>query len=134
MDKSSDPFCGTGQEERFFPWAAMLENKLWGLQLTDMDQIGILQANTGGEANRLVNNYLAAGASRPDIAVKNIWTELRKRYGTTDIVAANLRHKLDSFPSIKGNTNLGKKLRELQDICLVVNSHIDMVPSLSVLI
>lgn len=70
FDKASDPFSGAGQEERFFAWAAMLENKLRGVHLTDMDQIGVLQANTCGEANSLVNTYLAAGAIDPSHAVK----------------------------------------------------------------
>lgn len=125
-----DPFAGSGQEERFFTWSALLQNRMSGVELSAMDQISVLKANTIGEANKLVENFLAAASSDPTSALKIIWEKLKQRYGSSEHVANNLRKRLCEFPVIRSDDDFSKRLRELEDLCLVVNAHMGVVPSL----
>lgn len=122
--KSSDPFLGLEHEERFHIWKALLQNRFQGVPLTPLDEIGVLQANTAGEAKKLVDrncgSYLAAGDTDPSLALKNIWAQLARRYGATATVAHSLRKKLSQFPVVADDKNLGKSMRELHDLCVVI--------------
>lgn len=131
--KSANPFGGTGQEDRFHFWVSLLGNRLRGLSLSALDVIGVLMANTSGEANKLIQDFQVAGGSNPEAALALIWTKLYQRYGSGERVASSLRSRLLSSPSIVSDGAMGRKLRELADLCSIVEAQISNIPELSTL-
>ena len=78
-----------------------MQSKMAGIPLSPMEEVGVIMANTDGEAFRVVENLQAACGGDTVAAVAFIWKELRQQYGSPVQIAATLFKWLDSFPAIK---------------------------------
>ena len=85
--------------------------------MSPIDEVGILLANTSGDAFQVVKDFHAASGADAALALKNIWDELNSRFGSSSKVASSLRKKIESFPLIKEGTKFGPQVRNLRDLC-----------------
>ena len=70
----------------------------------------------------MIENYLSAGASNPDLTLNKIWAILDKHYGCPLKVSHALQKKLQAFPSIR-HTNIGLKLQDLLYLCRSIDAN-----------
>lgn len=78
--KGADPYCG--EPHRFWTWVHIIQNKVRNLNLSALDIITVLEANTVGKPQKLVQDFLAAGGANPDAALQKIWEALHERFGS----------------------------------------------------
>ena len=97
--KSEIPF--DGEPSRFNSWLALLKNRVIGIQLSSIDMMSILAANTTGEPFNIVQCYLSALADNPEETLEKIWQALHNQFGSPVQICASLKRKLELFPIIK---------------------------------
>ena len=112
----------SGEPHRFHAWVKLMECDLNSVQLTAVETIKVLMANTSDEPLKLIEDHFYAGASNPDLALRNIWIALKRQFGSDSQVSASLLRKIDEFPVVKG-MNQGPKVRELLHLCKLIQSY-----------
>ena len=126
---NGDPFMFSG-------WFRSLKNRLEPLNLSPLDVIDILEAQTSGAPREVVQTFKVAYGNNPRLAMDTIFDKLKKRFGDSTEIANELRHKLTKFPEIRGTENdpkVASSLRKLSDLCLIIRAHLDSVEDLQTL-
>ena len=122
----SDAFSGEGEEALFETWSEQLRARMAPYHLSASDEINTIKANTSGAALALVKHMHAAAGADAKAALRDIWQELRRRYGSGPVVVAALRKKLDAVVISKSDSPLlGQQIRQLRDVCLLIQRRIN---------
>ena len=129
LKKAIDPF--DGDPFRYHPWFSLLSNRIANLNLSSLDIIDVLLANTSGKQFNMIKNYnTAAGYANPQVTLQNILSALHREFGSSLRVSSELINRLDSFPILK--TGQDDKMRELCIFCEILLSNMPYCPDLSV--
>jgi hypothetical protein len=130
----SSPFYG--EAYHFQSWWSSLEARILPLNPTALDIIDVLEAHTSGAPHELIKLYKSIQGSNPGVALNIIKQKLQVRFGDRNEVSSTLRKKLTLFPIIKGtesSQNVATKLRQLSDLCLLIQAHMNSTPDLQTL-
>lgn len=112
----------TGEPHMYHAWLRLLTNEFEDIELSSVDKIKILMANTSEEPLKLIQGLFYAGANNPDKALENIWRSLNQQFGSNMHVASSIGKKIMEFPSIKYMSQ-GKEVRELLNLCQLIESY-----------
>ena len=118
-----------GEPHKFNSWKMFLTNRMRCVELTPIDSIAILSANTGGEPHKVVEQYKLSMGYDPQVTLDRIWAALHRKFGSYIQVCAALSSRIDSFPVIRP-PNVTDKLSELVDICRVIELNMEGNPEL----
>ena len=83
---------------------------------------------TRASPQRLVNSFRKRQYHNTSVVLKELWTELEKRYGNTAIITNCLLARLKELAKF-GEQEKGK-LQVFSDLCIDVASQIDQLPVL----
>jgi hypothetical protein len=119
-----------GDPSRFHSWRAILEAKMKGLDLTPMDTIAVLQAQTSGEALQVVQNVAVTVGFEPTETLTRVWAQLGKRFGRDSQIADSIRARILNYPAIVGRAGDAKRVREFSDQCAIALAHLPRVQEL----
>ena len=106
------------------------------LNLHPIDVIDILEAHTEGPPHSVVRTFSCSIGRNPEEALNTIIKELEERFGSSQEVADELLKQLRGFPKIRGIESEGRvalKLRQLGDLCTVIEQHVEFIPDLTIL-
>ena len=93
-------------------------------------EINYLRSYTKGEAQKVVNNYRQRQYRDPVVALRNVWTELERRFGSTVAITNVLVQRLQNTSRFEGDSD---KLQRFADVCADVDSQLDFLPGLGCL-
>ena len=128
MQGDQSPF--SGESSKFHAWAAKIERKITGINLSPMDVIDLLETSTKGEAKRIIQSYAEVAPASPEETLNDIWTELYQGFGTPVKIYQELSSKLEAFPFIKHH-NDKEKIRDLIRLCRLIKLNMNAIPQLS---
>ena len=117
--KSDRPF--TGDPTEFHRWAERLSARVKNIVLEPTDILAIIEANTAGKVQKLVQEYVKFDAAEPAIVLQELWSVLYKRYGSSALLCQELDKEVDAFPAIKPGQN--ERLDSLLRLCRKVLSN-----------
>lgn len=112
----------SGEPHKFHTWLNIIENEIANVNLSPIDTIKVLIANTTGEPLKLIEDLFYAGAGDPHRALENIVQNLKRHFGSDMQVASSLVKKVREFPPIKYMSQ-GKQVRELLHLCQLIDSY-----------
>jgi len=118
--QSTAPF--DGDPRQYNSWYLLLQNRMKDVNLSPLDVITILLANTGGEPNSRIRDYLAAGAADPERTLQKIWSMLLKEYGASVKVCQAIQKNLDGIQNIRP-PNVKIKLKDLVHACRIIEAN-----------
>ena len=125
---ATDPF--DGDPKRYNAWLSGLNNKTDGLNLSNLDKLLILKANTVKEPQRLVEDYISSGMN-PSEALPQLLHELKKEFGSSVLIANSLNHQVNSFMPIK-STHQTDRLKELVRLCKYIEINMNNTEELTI--
>lgn len=134
--KQTPPCPFDGRAHEYHGWVKSINVKMDRLQLSSIDKIEILEAQTCGGPRDVIKTFRNAYGAFPDTAIKIIYEKLEKRFGSDLEVATQLRAKLNELPEIRGSQthiNVALQLRKMSDLFITVAAHMDLVPDLQTL-
>lgn len=118
-----------GEAHQFNNWTHRIAALIEGLPISSMNIMEILSANCTGEPRALIEDYRTIARGDPTETLNNIWRELYKKYGTSDVIFNQLEKKVTEFPPIKHEKDK-KRFIELHRLCRIIYSNIMEVPDL----
>jgi len=127
----NNPYAG--EPHLFQSWMKNLTMNMDKLNLPASDRIEILENHTTESALKVVQTFKTAFGYKPDLALSVILDKLRKRFGSSTEVACELKQRVLSFPEIRGkdgDSSVAFALRDLSDICTIINAQIADVDDL----
>ena len=67
----------------FHPWKRAVRAMIKDVNLSLEKEINYLRSYTKGDAQKVVNNFRQREYSDPVVALRDVWTELERRFGNT---------------------------------------------------
>ena len=126
-------FDGTKPEE-FWGWHDQLQSKLSAAGFDDYpaDAIYVLISHTDKRPKNLITAYVNGGIDSPSQILAEIWENLVRKYGSSDIVASSIIKKLERFKSISNDEDDDaiESMEDLYGLCLHIRRLIARCPSL----
>ena len=121
FQKSVNPFGG--EPHRFNSWISGLRNRTIGLNLSAMDQLLVVEANTTNDPLKVVQRHVAIGGPDPNVTLQNTLRELHSEFGSSIKVADSLIKRLDAFEQVKSAHQIDK-LKDLLDLAKHIAANI----------
>ena len=135
LAKLSLPKCHpdvfSGDATMFLPWKSAFKGMIEGCDVTPDNEMNYLCMYTTGEPQRLVNSYRKRRHKDLRTLVKELWSELERRFGNVAVITNAFLSKLKE--SAKFGENDRKKLQAFSDLCSDVASQISQLPGLACL-
>lgn len=120
FQKSADPFDGDPSNYR--SWLNMIKNKIAGLNLSALDQLTILKANTIKEPYELIKKNVDIGGPDADRTLHNTLIDLESEFGSNFKIANSLTSQVESFIPIKSVYHTDR-LKDLLNICQRIDAN-----------
>jgi hypothetical protein len=125
------PDLFSGDATMFHPWKSTFKGMLRDCDSTPEQEMNYLHMYTRAGPQRLVNSFRKRQYHNTSVVLKELWTELEKRYGNTAIITNSLLVRLKELAKF-GEQEKGK-LQAFSDLCIDVASQIDQLPGLGCL-
>ena len=94
-------------------------------------EINYLRSYTKGDVQKVVNNFRQRQYRDPGVGLRDVWTELERRFGNTAAITNVLVQRLQNKSRFeKGDSD---KLQRFADMCADVDSQLDFLPGLGCL-
>ena len=102
------------------------------LSLGPVQVLQYLEAHTKDKPQGVVQRYRASigGATHAD--VEYVWQELADTYGSSQRISKSIDGLIEKFPVIVQGPEEGDKLRELHELCRIIQHNMANCPDLSV--
>ncbi len=120
-----------GDATLFHPWKNSFKAMIRDANLNPSQEIAYLRNYTKGQVQALVDNFRKRQHDKPDSTLKELWTELERRFGNTAILTNALLEKLRE--TAKFNARDKTKLQTFADVCVDVDNQLAHLPGLSCL-
>ena len=92
------------------------------ISVSPVQEINYLRSFTSGEPQKLVDNYRKRKHHDPFGLLKNLWTELERRFGSAATITNALLERMHALAAFKESEK--DKLQEFADLCADVTSQI----------
>ena len=125
------PDVFSGDATMFLPWKSAFKGMIKGCKVTPDNEMNYLCMYTTGEPQRLVNSYRKRRHKDLRTLVKELWSELERRFGNVAVITNAFLSKLKE--SAKFGENDRKKLQAFLDLCSDVASQVNQLPGLECL-
>ncbi|KAK3727498.1 hypothetical protein QZH41_018364 [Actinostola sp. cb2023] len=126
-----DPDTFDGDATLFHPWKKAFKAMLSETEISPDQEVNYLRKFTSGEVQRVVDNFRKRQQRDPVKLLRNLWSELERRFGSPAVITNALLERLHESATFTGNDNI--RLQEFADICADVDSQIDCLPGLACL-
>ena len=94
-------------------------------------EINYLRSYTKGDVQKVVNNFRQRQYRDPGVGLRDVWTELERRFGNTAAITNVLVQRLQNKSRFeKGDSD---KLQRFADMCADIDSQLDFLPGLGCL-
>ena len=122
------PEIFAGDVTLFHPWKSAFRAMIKDADVSPEQEINYLRSYTKGDARKVVNNYRQRQYRDPVDALRDVWTELERRFGNTAAFTNVLLERLRKAARFgEGDAD---KLQAFADVCADVDSQLDFLPSL----
>lgn len=118
-----------GEPSHYHAWMNSLNSRLRGLQLDSWDLLHVLEAQTSGKPQKIVQTFINGAGCDPDRALAEAQRSLRSKFGSETRIAHSLLAQLDKISPIKDAHQI-EKLEELLEIFKLIQINIRSVPDL----
>ena len=125
------PDTFSGDPTLFHPWKEAFKTTINNTEVSLMQEINCLHRFTSGEPQHLVDNYREGNQRNPHALLESLWSELERHFGNTTVIMNALLDHTHTTASFHENEN--KKLQELADLCVDVESQVAYLPDLACL-
>ena len=112
-----------GEPHLFQTFMNQLNSNLKGIQLDPWEYICVLEAQTTGKPQKIVQSYMVNGSADPAESLRLIQQELATRFGSGAKVASYISGQVEALPPIKSVYQCDK-LEELLELCKLSLIHI----------
>lgn len=120
LKRSDNPY--NGESHLFQTFINQINNKTKGINLDAWDKICILEANTSGKPQKLIQSYMNNVSANPQETLIVIEQDLTTKFGSGAKIVSSLIDKVESFLPIKSVHN-SDKLEELMEICKLIKTN-----------
>jgi hypothetical protein len=120
-----------GDATLFQPWKKAFEAMIQDANLNPNQEMAYLRNYTKGKVRELVDNYRKRQRSDPAITLRELWTEIGRRFGNTAIITNSLLERLQQTAKFNGRDKA--KLQDFADVCMDVDNQINNLPGLACL-
>ena len=94
-------------------------------------EINYLRSYTKGDVQKVVNNFRRRQYRDPGVGLRDVWTELERRFGNTAAITNVLVQRLQNTSRFeKGDSD---KPQRFADMCADADSQLDFLPGLGCL-
>ena len=121
------PEIFAGDVTLFHPWKSAFRAMIKDADVSPEQEINYLRSYTKGDAQKVVNNYRQRQYRDPVDALRDVWTELERRFGNTAAFTNVLLERLRK--AARFGEGDGDKLQAFADVCADVDSQLDFLPS-----
>ena len=134
LERQSLPKCHpeifAGDVTLFHPWKSAFRAMIKDANVSPEKEINYLRNYTKGDAQKVVNNFRQRQYRDP-VALRDVWTELERRFGNTAAITNVLVQRLQNTSSFEEGDS--EKLQRFADLCADVDSQLDFLPGLGCL-
>ena len=135
LERQSLPKCHpeifAGDVTLFHPWKSAFRAMVKDANLSPEKEINYLRSYTKGDAQKVVNNFRQRQYRDPVVALRDVWTELERRFGNTAAITNVLVQRLQNTSRFEQGDS--DKLQRFADVCADVDSQLDFLPGLGCL-
>ena len=125
------PEIFAGDVTLFHPWKSAFRALIKNADVSPEKEINYLRSYRKGDAQKVVNNYRQRQYRDPVDALRDVWTELERRFGNTAAITNVLLERLRKAARFgEGDDD---KLQAFADVCADVDSQLDFLPGLGCL-
>ena len=124
------PDVFAGEPTRFHAWKSSFEAMIQGTNLSPQQEMVYLLQYTSGKVKILVEAFRNRRLD-PSQCLSQLWTELRRRFGSPATVANSYLERLTKSAGFKEGDRVG--LQSFADLCEDVESQMDVLSALSCL-
>ena len=121
----------SGDATMFHPWESSFKAMIRDASVTAEQEMNYLYTYTRGAPQKLVNSFRKRQHGNAHALLKDLWAELRKRFGNVAILTNTLLTRLKE--AAKFGDKDRRSLQAFSDICTDVSSQIDQLPGLACL-
>ena len=125
------PEIFAGDVTLFHPWKSAFRAMIKDANLSPEKEINYLRSYTKGDAQKVVNNFRQRQYRDPVVALRDVWTELERRFGNTAAITNVLVQRLQHTSRFEQGDS--DKLQRFADVCADVDSQLDFLPGLGCL-
>ena len=125
--RSSNPYAGN--PAYFYSWVKTIEHQMRDIELDSVDILRILEANTTGLPQRLIQEHWAAGGANLDQTLNRVWALLFQQFGSHTQILHALTQRVQSTHTITSVREM-TKIRELLTTCRLIAANIIDIPEL----
>ena len=125
------PDTFSGDPTLFHPWKAAFKAMISDTNVSPVQEVNYLRRFTGGEAQKLVDNYRKRKQRDPNRLLDSLWAELERRFGSAAAITRVLLERMDKTAAFNDGEN--EKLQEFADLCADVESQMSYLPGLACL-
>jgi hypothetical protein len=104
-----------GDATLFHPWKRAFEAMIHEADVSSAQEINYLRMYTSGDVQRLVDNYRKRHYNNPATSLRELWTELGRRFGNTAAITNKPIDRLNVAAKFKKGENA--KLQSFADVC-----------------
>ena len=134
LAKPSLPKCHPdtfdGDATLFHPWKKAFKTMISEAEIIPEQEINYLRQFSAGEVQRVVDNFRNYHHD-PRKLLKDLWTELERRFGSPAVITNALLERLHDSATFTEDDNAG--LQEFADVCADIDSQIESFPGLACL-
>ena len=132
LSKQSLPKCHPdiflGDVTLFHPWKRSFQAMIDGSDVTPAQEMNYLRNFTGGEVQNVVDNFRRRHHADLTVVLRELWTELERRFGNTAAITNTLLERL-TLTAKFGDGDL-RGLQVFADLCGDVDSQLSYLPGL----
>ena len=121
-----------GTAYKFWSWTDQIKSKVSNLNLSPTEIVNILQSNSAGSPNKMIQDYAAASGTIDSMVLQEIWNALLERYGSPTKISQEIKAMFRAFKVIKP-PDLGRQVQELHDLCKIASFNMQRSPELQFL-
>ena len=127
--RSNDAF--SGEPHKYHSWVNLITHKTKNLNLDPWDVLTVLQVNTAGKPQKLLETHMATGGANPSKTLSDVWEALHEQFGSGSRIATSLRNQIKDFKPIP-NIHHSEKLSELISICQLILVNMEVAEELKI--
>ena len=125
------PDIFSGDPTLFHPWKTAFKAMLLDTDVSPTQEINYLRSFTSGRPQRLVDNYRKRQMCDPVVLLKELWEELKRRFGSVAVISNTLLECLRDTATFDEREN--HNLQQFADLCADIESQVTYLPGLACL-
>ena len=118
-----------GSPEEYWSWYYQINSKIMEAELSPLDTLFALKANTTGKPRKMICDFLTAALSNPARVLSEVWATLRKRFGSNALISKHLEDRLSSSKPITSPSQT-EEIHNLLGLLRVIKANIPNCPNL----